>query len=78
MNTQQKLAVARNLVAELYDIRKRPFHYAVEDLSAWLSLKLDRLGILLDEIDQDFEPQQPDQQLILNHEIEESILHVIT
>lgn len=68
--TQLKIDRMRILLSELYEIKKRPFAYAVRDLDEWMSKKLDEVGYLLDDIENELDPEYPDQQRILNYEHE--------
>lgn len=70
---QHKVSEVRLLLSQLHDIRKAPIQYAISDLSKWMGHKLDRVSFLMDEIEIEIEADHPDQQRILNAEIENSI-----
>jgi len=68
---QEKIEAVRNLLAELHEIKKRPFTAGALDMILWINDKLDLADQLLDELAVELDPAYPDQQLILNHEHEE-------
>lgn len=72
---QDKVIKVRQAIDHVLDILSRPapFGYVASDLEAWRQGEAKQARYLLDELYNDLDPEAPDQQRVLNLEIDQSI-----
>ncbi|NOU95617.1 hypothetical protein GC093_20635 [Paenibacillus sp. LMG 31456] len=70
---QQKVDALRTLINELHEIKGRSFTHGALDMILWMDSKLELTAQLLNELSVELNSEYPDQQRILNRELEESV-----